>query len=185
MEDLPIQLEQLWKTVKPLYEQLHTYIRRKLHQQYGPLVPLDGPIPAHLLGNMWGQTWVNLYNITAPFPEKASIDITPVLQQQGYDATRVFHLADEYFVSLGMKPVPDSFWTDSMLEKPADRDVVCHASAWDFCNGKDFRIKQCTEVTMADFITAHHELGHIQYYMQYVDQPLVFRDGANPGMLIL
>jgi hypothetical protein len=91
------------------------------------------------------------------------MDVTLSLKRQGYDPVRMFQLADQFFVSLGMKSVPDSFWTASMLEKPLDREVVCHASAWDFCNGRDFRIKQCTEVTMEDLTTAHHELGHIQY----------------------
>ena len=103
------------------------------------------------------------------------------LKRQGYDAVRMFQLADRFFDSLGMRSVPDAFWPSSMLRKPLDRDVVCHASAWDFCNGRDFRIKQCTDVNMDDLITAHHELGHIQYYMQYLNQPLVFREGANPG----
>ena len=112
---------------------------------------------------MWAQSWSNLYESTVPFPSKPSLDVTLSLKRQGYDPVRMFQLADDFFVSLGMKSVPDTFWTSSLLERPVDREVVCHASAWDFCNGRDFRIKQCTEVNMDDLVTAHHELGHIQY----------------------
>jgi len=182
VDDLSSQLEELWADLSPLYIQLHAYVRRKLHAKYGErVVPLDGPIPAHLLGNMWAQSWINLYESTAPFPTKPTIDVTLNLKRQGYDPVRMFQLADQFFVSLGMKSVPDSFWTSSLMEKPFDRDVVCAASAWDFCNGRDFRIKQCTDVSQDDLVTAHHELGHIQYYMQYINQPLVFKEGANPG----
>lgn len=181
VDDFGAQLEEIWTGIRPLYMQMHAYVRRKLHEQYGNQVPLDGPIPAHLLGNMWAQSWTNLYDATVPFADKQSVDVSLSLKRQGYDPVRMFQLADDFFVSLGMKSVPDSFWTSSMLERPPDREVVCHASAWDFCNGRDFRIKQCTEVNMEDLVTAHHELGHIQYYMQYVNQPLAFREGANPG----
>lgn len=94
----------------------------------------------------------------------------------------MFKISEEFFTSIGMKPLPDSFWTNSIIERPTDgRELVCHASAWDFCNGKDFRIKQCTDITMRDLITTHHEMGHIQYFIQYAHQPYVFREGANPG----
>lgn len=186
VEDLSSQLDDLWRGIQPLYKQLHAYVRRKLNRKYGSkLVPPTGAIPAHLLGNMWAQSWSNLYDSTLPFRTKKTIDVTEELKRQHYHPARTFQLADQFFVSLGMKPVPDSFWNLSMLEKPLDRDVVCHASAWDFCDGRDFRIKQCTKISMDDFITAHHELGHIQYYMQYANQPLVFREGANPGTQFL
>lgn len=182
VEDLSGQLDDLWNGVRPLYEQLHTYVRGKLNRKYGnKVVPLNGPIAAHLLGNMWAQSWSSLHDSTTPFGNKKSVDISAALRRQNYDSARMFQQADQFFVSLGMKSVPETFWKRSMLEKPGERDVVCHASAWDFCNGRDFRIKQCTDVNMDDFVTAHHELGHIQYYMQYVNQPLVFREGANPG----
>lgn len=93
----------------------------------------------------------------------------------------MFQMSEDFFTSLGLLPTPPEFWSGSIIEKPADREIVCHASAWDFCNGKDFRIKQCTKVTMEDFIVVHHEMGHIQYYLQYKHLPLVYRDGANSG----
>ncbi|XP_077996678.1 angiotensin-converting enzyme-like [Glandiceps talaboti] len=182
VDNLEADVMELWNEIRPLYWELHAYVRRKLSGQYGDdYVSLDGAIPAHLLGNMWAQSWGNILDLVTPYPDKPTIDVTDALQEQGYNATAIFKLTDDFFIDLGMIKVPDSFWTDSMLEKPDDRDVVCHASAWDFYNGKDFRVKQCTEPNMDHLITAHHEMGHIQYFLQYKDQPVVYRDGANPG----
>ncbi|XP_055860968.1 angiotensin-converting enzyme-like isoform X3 [Biomphalaria glabrata] len=173
----------LFDQLRPLYEQLHAYARRKLKSMYGAdKFPSSGHIPAHLLGNMWAQQWDGLIEELTPFPNKASFDVTDEMVKQNYTALKIFQTADHFFQSLGMIPMPPEFWNKSMLEKPTDgRDVVCHASAWDFYNGKDFRIKQCTVVNTQDLETAHHEMGHIQYYLQYASQPIPFRDGANPG----
>uniref|UniRef100_A0A8C1I8C2 Angiotensin-converting enzyme n=1 Tax=Cyprinus carpio TaxID=7962 RepID=A0A8C1I8C2_CYPCA len=174
-------LENLFKQLEPLYQNLHAFVRRKLYDYYGPkYINLKGPIPAHLLGNMWSQTWNNIYNMMIPFPEKPNVDVTDTMV--GYNATHMFRVAEEFFTSLGLLEMPPEFWDKSMLEKPSDgRDVVCHASAWDFYNRKDFRIKQCTTVTMEQLFTVHHEMGHVEYYLQYKEQPLSFRGGANPG----
>ncbi|XP_005811758.1 angiotensin-converting enzyme-like [Xiphophorus maculatus] len=175
-------LERLYKTIEPLYLNLHAFVRRKLYNIYGPkYINLKGPIPAHLLGNMWAQLWNNLYEMMVPFPAKPFLDVTDEMVRQGYNATHMFRVAEEFFTSLGLKEMPPEFWDGSMLVKPEDREVVCHASAWDFHNRRDFRIKQCTTVSMEDLSTVHHEMGHIQYYLQYKDQPVGFRDGANPG----
>uniref|UniRef100_A0A2K6G9P4 Angiotensin-converting enzyme n=1 Tax=Propithecus coquereli TaxID=379532 RepID=A0A2K6G9P4_PROCO len=176
-------LEQLYQELQPLYLNLHAYVRRALHRHYGAqLVNLEGPIPAHLLGNMWAQTWSNIYDLVVPFPSAPSLDATEAMIKQGWTPRRMFEEADNFFTSLGLLPVPPEFWNKSMLEKPTDgREVVCHASAWDFYNGKDFRIKQCTTVNMEDLVVAHHEMGHIQYFMQYKDLPVALREGANPG----
>lgn len=175
-------LEELWEKLRPLYEQLHAYVRNKLRQKYGEeIVPIDGPIPAHLLGNMWAQTWTHTLDLTIPYPGRTSVDVTNALRRQGYRPESMFRLAERFFESLGLEPMFPSFWTNSLFEKPLDREVVCHASAWDFCNGYDYRIKQCTQVTTEDLVTIHHEMGHIQYDMQYRNQPFIFRDGANPG----
>ncbi|KAM6175753.1 angiotensin-converting enzyme [Erethizon dorsatum] len=176
-------LEQLFQELQPLYLNLHAYVRRALHRHYGPEhINLEGPIPAHLLGNMWAQTWSNIYDLVVPFPSAPKMDATEAMIKQGWTPRRMFKEADDFFISLGLLPVPPDFWNKSMLEKPTDgREVVCHASAWDFYNGKDFRIKQCTTVNMEDLVVAHHEMGHIQYFMQYKDLPLAFREGANPG----
>ncbi|XP_051925575.1 angiotensin-converting enzyme [Hippocampus zosterae] len=175
-------IEQLYKTIEPLYQHLHAFVRRQLYKQYGPkYINLRGPIPAHLLGNMWAQTWNNIYGLMIPFPDKPNMDVTGEMLKQGYNATTMFRVAEEFFTSLGLAEMPPEFWQESMLEKPDDREVVCHASAWDFYNRKDFRIKQCTTVTMEQLFTVHHEMGHVQYYLQYKDQPVGFRGGANPG----
>ncbi|XP_045138200.1 angiotensin-converting enzyme-like isoform X1 [Portunus trituberculatus] len=176
------QLEVLWEKLRPLYQQLHAYVRAKLVDNYGEtVVPRNGPIPAHLLGNMWAQTWTNVMNLTIPFRGRTTVDVTNALRSQGYTPLAMFRLAEEFFTSLGLEPMPISFWQNSLFQKPTDREVVCHASAWDFCNGFDYRIKQCTEVTTEYLFTTHHEMGHIQYDLQYRNQPFVFRDGANPG----
>ncbi|KAM5273112.1 angiotensin-converting enzyme isoform 2-T2 [Ctenodactylus gundi] len=137
---------------------------------------------ARLNGNMWAQTWSNIYDLVVPFPSAPKVDATEAMIKQGWTPVRMFKEADNFFISLGLLPVPPEFWNKSMLEKPTDgREVVCHASAWDFYNGKDFRIKQCTTVNMEDLVVVHHEMGHIQYFMQYKDLPVAFREGANPG----
>ncbi|XP_020754572.1 angiotensin-converting enzyme isoform X2 [Odocoileus virginianus] len=183
MPFLEEELEQLFQELQPLYLNLHAYVRRALHRHYGPeVINLEGPIPAHLLGNMWAQSWSNIYDLVAPFPSAPKMDATEAMIKQGWTPLRMFKEADNFFTSLGLLPMPPEFWNKSMLEKPTDgREVVCHASAWDFFNGKDFRIKQCTSVNMEDLVVAHHEMGHIQYFMQYKDLPVTFREGANPG----
>uniref|UniRef100_A0A8C9CGF5 Angiotensin-converting enzyme n=1 Tax=Phocoena sinus TaxID=42100 RepID=A0A8C9CGF5_PHOSS len=183
MPFLEYELEQLFQELQPLYLNLHAYVRRALYRFYGSeLINLEGPIPAHLLGNMWAQSWSNIYDLVVPFPSAPRMDATEAMIKQGWTPQRMFNEADNFFTSLGLLPVPPEFWNKSMLEKPTDgREVVCHASAWDFFNGKDFRIKQCTTVNMEDLVVAHHEMGHIQYFMQYKDLPVTFREGANPG----
>ncbi|XP_063259700.1 angiotensin-converting enzyme [Prinia subflava] len=182
-ESFEKDLEGIYNQLEPLYLNLHAFVRRKLYDRYGPkYINLRGPIPAHLLGNMWAQQWNNIYDLMIPYPEKPNLDVTSTMVQQGWNATHMFRVSEEFFTSLGLLEMPTEFWEKSMLEKPTDgREVVCHASAWDFYNRKDFRIKQCTSVTMEQLFTVHHEMGHIQYYLQYKDQPVSFRSGANPG----
>ncbi|KAB7494923.1 Angiotensin-converting enzyme [Armadillidium nasatum] len=175
-------VERIAKQLHPLYEQLHAYTRRKLREIYGEdKISKTGPIPAHVTGNMWAQSWINIYDILVPYPNKTSIDVSETMVNQGYTPKIMFKKADDFFASLGLERVPDSFWNNSLLEKPSGRDLVCHANAWDFSDGKDFRIKQCTRVNQNDFSTVHHELGHVQYYLQYKHLPHIFRRGANPG----
>ncbi|XP_015913714.1 angiotensin-converting enzyme [Parasteatoda tepidariorum] len=175
-------LEALWDQLKPLYQHLHAYVRRRLIRQYGAdKIKENGPIPAHLFGNMWAQSWVSLLDIAQPYLGKPSVDVTPIMEAKNLSALEMFQISEEFFTSLGLKPMPAEFWKHSLIEKPKNREIICHASAWDFCNGKDYRIKQCTDITMEDLITVHHEMGHIQYFLQYARQPNVFREGANPG----
>ncbi|CAM6031530.1 unnamed protein product, partial [Sphagnum compactum] len=181
--DFEEQVDAIVEQLKPLYEQIHGYVRAKLRQHYGDeVVSEHGPIPMHLLGNMWAQRWDDIMEIVAPYPAKPQLDVTDEMQKQGYTPLKMFQKGDEFFQSMNMTKLPQVFWDKSLLEKPTDgRDVVCHASAWDFYIDNDVRISQCTRPTMAQFFTAHHELGHIQYYLQYKDQPLPYREGANPG----
>ncbi len=176
------EADRLWNQVKPFYNELQCHVRAKLNEEYGDeRVPLDQPIPAHLLGNMWSQTWDNLYPLLEPHKGVASLDVTAALKEQGYDELKMTQTAEAFFTSLGLPSLPDSFYKNSMIKKPADRDVVCHASAWDLGNGSDPRIKQCVEITENQFGTLHHELGHIYYYLMYKDQPRVFKGGAHDG----
>ncbi|CAG0921783.1 unnamed protein product [Notodromas monacha] len=181
-------LAKMYEELKPFYYELHAFVRYKLRKVYGEdKFDSDGPIPAHILGNMWAQSWEAIFPAVSEFKTK-NMDVTDEMKKQGYDARKMFELADKFFKDLGLESVNEGakdFYNLSMIEKPEGRKVVCHASAWDFSASNqlpgDFRIKMCTDVTMNDFITVHHELGHIQYYMQYVDQNPLFREGANPG----
>jgi len=177
------EMESTWQGLKPLYQQLHAYVRNKLNRHYGSeIVGKTGALPAHLMGNMWAQSWGNLGDILRPFPDKPSIDVTEEMKTQGWTPKIMFQKAEDFFVSMGLNPMPQKFWEGSIIEKPADgRELTCHASAWDFYNQEDFRIKQCTRVNQEDFITVNHEMGHIQYYLQYINQSYFFRGGANPG----
>ncbi|KAL8605177.1 hypothetical protein ACOMHN_031118 [Nucella lapillus] len=173
----------LFEEMKPFYRELHAFVRQRLKKQYGEGVfPSSGHIPAHLLGNIWAQGWSNLQDLMMPYPNKTALDVTPNMVKQNYTVRKLFETADEFFTSLGLEPMPKAFWDDSMFEKPKDgREVVCHASAWDYRNGVDFRVKMCTEVNEGYFYVIHHEMGHIEYYLLYKNQPIVFKDGANPG----
>lgn len=176
------EMERLWSEVKPLYEALHCHVRAKLQARYGASkVAADGPIPAHLLGNMWAQDWSNLYHDLEPYPGQGELDVSKALQRQGYDAVRMVQLGESFFTSLGFDPLPKTFWERSMLTRPEEREVVCHASAWDVHFNNDVRIKMCTRVNQEDLITIHHELGHIYYFSEYYDLPFLFQDGANDG----
>ena len=176
------EMERLWQQVKPLYLSLHAYVRTMLGKQYGTdLVPEDGLIPAHLLGNMWAQSWINIYPIVAPPDSEEGFDLTDVLKSKDMTPLKMVKYGEGFFVSLGFAPLPESFWKRSLFVKPADRDVVCHPSAWDIDYVDDVRIKACLEVNQEDFTTVHHELGHNFYQRAYDQQPALFRDGAHDG----
>src|SRR5580700_4272208 len=181
-EQFSAELERVWKEVEPLYKELHTYVRRKLIQKYGAEAQrTDGMIPAHLLGNMWAQEWGNVYDLVAPPQAPPAYDIGEILQQRKTTPKQTVQFGEGFFKSLGLQTLPDTFWQRSMLTRPADRDVVCHASAWQVDLDRDVRLKVCLHGTTDDFITVHHELGHIYYYLAYRTQPFLFRSGANDG----
>jgi peptidyl-dipeptidase A len=176
------EVERIWQQVQPLYLSLHAYVRTKLGEKYGPsVVPADGMIPAHLLGNMWAQEWGNIYDIVAPAAATPQFDLTKLLRAKNTDAKGMARYGEGFFTSLGFDPLPQTFWERSLFTKPADREVVCHASAWDIDNLDDIRIKMCIEVTGEDFVTVHHEEGHNFYQRAYKNQPFLFKNGANDG----
>jgi peptidyl-dipeptidase A len=181
-DDFARELDRLWGQVKPLYDSLHCYVRAKLVERYGAdVVPPEGMIPAHLVGNMWAQSWLNIYPLVAPESTEPVYDLTEILQHEGYDARLMVRRGEAFFTSLGFAPLPATFWERSLFTKPADRDVVCHASAWDVDEVDDLRIKMCIDVNEEDFTTIHHELGHNFYQRAYNQQPLLYRDSANDG----
>jgi peptidyl-dipeptidase A len=181
-EAFAAETERLWQQVKPLYDSLHQYVRLKLQAQYGKdVVPSTGPIPAHLFGNMWSQSWDNLYPIVKPSGPAASVDIADTLVKKNIDAKAMTKMGEGFYTSLGMQKLPASFYERSQLTKPRDREVVCHASAWDIDNLEDVRIKMCIRQNSEDFMTIHHELGHTYYQLAYRNQPFLFKNGANDG----
>ena len=174
------EMERLWQQVKPLYDSLYTYTRRKLSEKYGKeVVPEDKPIPAHLLGNMWAQTWGNIYPLLAPADADRGYDLTSTLKARNTDAKQMVRYGESFFTSVGFDALPQTFWERSLFVKPTDRDVVCHASAWDIDFEKDVRLKMCVNINEEDFSVVHHELGHNYYQMAYAGKPYLFRESAN------
>ncbi|XP_024941248.1 angiotensin-converting enzyme isoform X2 [Cephus cinctus] len=172
--DFEKTVEDLWKEVKPLYLQLHAYVRHRLRKKYGSkVVRREGYIPGHLLGDMWAQSWIHVHRFAMPYPNVTKLDLTKAIMEK---------IAEDFFHSIGFPMLPSTFWNNSILARPRDnRELVCHGSAWDMYDGQDFRIKMCTQVTYDDLVIVHHEMGHVYYYMQYKDQPIIFREGGNPG----
>ena len=175
------ELDRLWDQVRPLYVSLHAYVRARLREKYGDAVPASGPIPADLLGNMWAQEWENIYPLVAPANADPGYDLTALLKKRNTDWKQMVKYGENFFVSLGFDPLPQTFWERSLFLKPRDREVVCHASAWDIDMVDDVRLKMCIQITGEDFLTIHHELGHNFYQRAYSGQPPSFRDSANDG----
>jgi peptidyl-dipeptidase A len=180
-EEFSKELDRLWEQVRPLYTSLHAYVRTRLRAKYGDAVPADGPIPAYLLGNLWAQDWDNVYPLVQPPKGDPGYDLTALLKKKDTDWRQMVKDGERFFVSLGFDPLPTSFWDRSQFLKPRDRDVVCHASAWDIDNVKDLRLKMCIQITGVDFLTVHHELGHNFYQRAYANLAPTFRNGANDG----
>ena len=176
--------DSVWEEVKPLYEALHCHVRSQLNEYYGDeIVPPEGPLPVHLTGNMWGQSWSNIYDLVYPQASQTkSVDVTKIIKDRNINEIEMVEYAEDFFLSMGFEPLPDTFWERSLFTKPQDRSVVCHASAWNLDSvNNDLRIKMCIEKNEEDFITIHHELGHIFYYQAYNHLPTLFQGGANDG----
>jgi peptidyl-dipeptidase A len=179
--DFEVETDRLWDQVKPLYSDLQCYVRGKLEEKYGDKGSVDGMIPAHLTGNMWAQQWGNIWDLLEPYKNAGSLDVTGGLVAQQYDHTKMVKRAEDFYTSLGMPALPPSFYEKSMLVKPQDRDVVCHASAWDMNFQGDVRIKMCIQPNEDEFTTIYHELGHVYYYLAYNNLPPLFQSGAHDG----
>ncbi len=180
------ETDRLWGQVKPLYDQLHCYVRGRLSKRYGATTVSDtGPLPAHLLGNMWAQEWANIYPLVEPYQGQPSLDVTAGLQKlkkaKKLDEKGLVRIGESFFTSMGFDPLPATFWQRSQFTQPKDREVVCHASAWDVTYANDLRVKMCIELDEVNLITVHHELGHDYYFMQYFEKPVLFQQGANDG----
>jgi len=180
-DSFAVEIDRLWTQLKPLYLQLHAYVRARLAGRYPNLVTANGMIPAHLLGNLWAQEWGNIYDVVAPAAATPSVDVTALLRAHGVDERGMVRYAERFYTSLGFDSLPSTFWDRSQFTKPRDREVVCHASAWDIDSKNDVRIKACLQVTGEDFVTVHHELGHNFYQRAYQNQPYFFQNGANDG----
>ena len=175
------ELDRLWTQVRPLYLKLHAYVRLKLRAKYGDIVPAHGPIPAHLLGNIWAQDWSNIYPLVEPPRADPGFSLTEILKARKLAPIDMVRRGEHFYTSLGFAPLPSTFWSRSQFSRPRDREVVCHASAWDVDLDADVRIKTCLEPTAEDFTTIHHELGHNFYQLAYRSLPPLFRDSANDG----
>lgn len=183
-EDFLDDTDRVWDEVKPLYDALHCHVRAKLNEHYGDeVISKTGPLPVHMLGNMWGQSWSNIYDLVyEEKPDSKYIDVTKIINEKSLSEIEMVEYAEDFFISMGFKPLPKTFWERSLFVKPRDRSVVCHASAWNLDPANnDLRIKMCIEKNEEDFITIHHELGHIFYYQAYNHIPTVFQAGANDG----
>jgi peptidyl-dipeptidase A len=175
------EMDRLWEQLRPLYVSLHTHVRARLRERYGTVVPETGPIPAHLLGNIWAQDWSNVYDLTAPPGGGRTYSLTNILRSRKATPLQMVKYGEGFFTSLGFAPLPGTFFERSLFVKPRDREVVCHASAWYIDNADDLRIKMCIDPTDEDFTTVHHELGHVFYGREYKTLPMILRDSANDG----
>ena len=181
-DDFAKEVDRLWSQVKPLYDNLHCLARRKLTERYGASIVQPGkPIPAHLFGNMWAQDWTALYDVMKPEKSQTPWELAEVFEKKKIDEVEMVRMAERFFVSMGLQKLPETFWKRSMFTRPRDREVMCHASAWDVDWKHDLRIKMCIEKNEEDFTTIHHELGHNYYQRAYSDQPALFTDSANDG----
>ncbi len=181
-EQFTAEVERLWNQVRPLYESLHAYVRSRIADKYGNLaVTKEGLIRADLLGNPWAQEWANILPIVSNKGPGIGYDLSSILKQKKIDELRMVRYGESFFSSLGFAPLPQSFWERSLFLKPRDREVVCHASAWDVDNKNDLRLKMCIQIREEDFVTIHHELGHNIYQRAYNKQPFLFQGGANDG----
>ncbi|KAF8795120.1 Angiotensin-converting enzyme like protein [Argiope bruennichi] len=171
------------KKIQPFYKQIHAYVRKKLKMHYKrENIKSDGPIPAHLLGDMYAQQWSNIFNIVKPYPGYSGRpNVTKAMHKKKLAPIDMFIIAEKFFTSIGLKAMTPRFWHFSMIEKPVGKDADCHGASYDFYEKEDYRIGVCSQVNAFDLDVIHHEMGHIEYFMHYSHLPFLFRDSANPG----
>ncbi|XP_025162377.1 angiotensin-converting enzyme [Harpegnathos saltator] len=171
--------EEMYRRVEPLYRLLHAVVRFRLAKLYPDVVDISQPIPAHLLGNLWSQSWEALIDVV--FPNYIAIipDLTDSMRRGNYSVTKMVRQVEDFYVSLGFPPLTPEFWKNSVFEREAGETSSCHATAINMFKRNDFRIFACLETNSQDFNVVHHELGHIQYYMAYQNQPSFFKNGIN------
>lgn len=165
--------DQLIKDIWPLYRELHTYARYELAETYDEEVP--ELLPAHWLPNRWGQDWSAMIEVEG-------IDLDSMLEQKG--PRWLVEQAERFYISLGFKPLPQSFYELSSLyplPDSVDYKKNNHASAWHLDLKEDIRSLMSVVPNASWYETTHHELGHIYYYMEYTnpDVPPLLRGGAN------
>ncbi|XP_077483443.1 angiotensin-converting enzyme-like [Amblyomma americanum] len=172
--------ENVWNALLPLYRQMHGLVRTRLIRMYGSRrVSLTGPVDVHLLG---AQGYLTSNEVGLPAAAAWNEKLPISSKVPNLTAVRMFKLAESFYVSLGLPRLPPEFWEKSRVElSPSEAGFLFEASAWDFCNGQDYRIKMRSEATVSGLRTAYHELAHVYYFMQYKYLPHVFRTGANPG----
>ena len=171
VDEMMAMMERFNNDLRPLYEQLHTWAKHELAERFGQPVP--DRIPAHWIGNRWAQAWPGLTD---------AIDLDALLADK--DAEWVVRQAETFYTSLGMPPLPESFYEKSdlyPLPAGSERRKNTHASAWHLDLRKDVRSLMSVENNWRWFETSHHELGHVYYFLAYsgADVPVTLRGGAN------
>ncbi|XP_046974941.1 angiotensin-converting enzyme-like [Vanessa cardui] len=167
----------LYKNIKPLYALLHGVVRYYLRREYGDIVPEKGPIPAHLLGNLWSQNWEPILDMIVP----NAINLDDRMKSLNWTVKDMVKRAEDFYVSIGLPPMTDTFWQKSVFSRDNHSLARCHGTAADMFKHDDFRLLYCSRVSFEDFYVIHHEMGHIQYYMAYKNQPGLFRQ-ANSAL---
>ncbi|XP_075231861.1 angiotensin-converting enzyme-like isoform X2 [Lycorma delicatula] len=175
--NVDIVIKMFYSRIQRLYWELHAYVRYCLRLVHGrTLITQQGHIPAHLLGDLWGKSWEHLYESTKPYKNVKDFNVTDMLISKNYSVVMMAKMAEQFFKSLYLESLPQTFWRKSILEKPKDgRKFDCTPRSWDFFDGEDYRLTMCGEVNEDTLMKMYYEMGHLQYMMQYKDKPHVFK----------
>ncbi len=167
-------MDRLMEELRPLYRELHTWMRYEMAKKYGVSTVPDY-LPAHWLPNRWGQDWSSAVNVEG-------INLDSILKTKSPEW--IVKEGEKLYTSLGFPALPQTFWQKSSLYPyRADSSVKKnnHASAWHMDLNNDVRSLMSVEANSEWFETANHELGHIYYYLTYTNKevPPLLRGGAN------